>query len=182
MTELDRAVWLLRATPTHEHREEHTLRRWARIALDFGRELAHTARPPDIPVHRVEGGHHPDELVLAEYRPNRPRILLYTDAIIAVQDILRGQGPAETFPPEIVEAAAIAHEQAHHRLHGTAGRELRHRLDHTALTLGRIRLRGHVLGADEIAAHSYARHVLGGQHCPLRLTQTLSRHLAATRS
>ncbi|MGQ4427627.1 hypothetical protein ACN6LL_002654, partial [Streptomyces violaceoruber] len=45
---------------------------------------------------------------------------------------------------------------------------------HSALRLGRLRVPGHVAGAEEVAAHAYARTVCGLGRSPLLLTAALA--------
>ncbi|MFB9903628.1 hypothetical protein [Allokutzneria oryzae] len=172
-TEHDLAVDLLRSTPTHENRSPADLRHWAAVALDYGRELAQNPFPAKLPVRSATGGVTAERMVLAEYHARTAEIVVYDDALKSVGEKVRARGWDEWFPPRVLRAAAIAHEVAHHELHGARGRELKRRLDLTALRIGRWRVRGHVAGADELVAHSYAQHVVGMTRSPLLLTTAL---------
>ncbi|CAM5495335.1 hypothetical protein SVIOM342S_01808 [Streptomyces violaceorubidus] len=61
-----------------------------------------------------------------------------------------------------------------HLHHGPAKAELKRALGHSALRLGRLRVPGHVAGAEEVAAHAYARTVCGLGRSPLLLTAALA--------
>lgn len=167
-TDLDLAVALLRATPTHENRPEAQLRGWASIALAYGDELA-AAPDEDSGVRIVErdGGIRDGEVLLAEYR--RATVTLYRDSLARMEKLAARKGWDVT--PECLRKAAVAHELAHHRLDI---RELNRRLGHTAARLGPFRVRGHVAGADEIVAHRFAHHRSGLGVSPLRLSAALA--------
>jgi hypothetical protein len=84
------------------------------------------------------------------------------------------RGWRDWYPAGSVRAAALAHEAVHARLHhGPEKAALRHALGHTVLRLGRHRVTGHVAGAEEVAAHAYARTVCGLGRSPLLLTAAL---------
>ncbi|MFC3996774.1 hypothetical protein ACFOVU_12665 [Nocardiopsis sediminis] len=199
---------LLADTPTHEGRDPERLRAWARIAIAVGTEMAddatvvgaETTHGPmalgrevtpargagpggngaDPQVVKSTGGLGRGEVLLAEYR-HRARggtVVLYTDALDYASGVAEAAGWAADFPPEAVRAAALDHERAHRLLHGSRGRELRRRLDHTAAAIGRLRIRGHVVGADEIAAHAYARRRGRMRRSPLLLTAAIAETLA----
>ncbi len=89
--------------------------------------------------------------------------------------------PIQGFPPAI-SGARDGDRGAHRLLHGRRGRDLRRRLDHTPAAWGRLRIRGHVVGADEVAAHAYARRRGRLRRSPLLPTAALARAgaLAAT--
>ena len=167
-TDLDLAVRLLRATPTHENRAEEQLRAWAASALAYGDELA--ARDDDASDVRIverDGGITDGELLLAEYRHGT--VTLYTNALNRVQELAQAKGWPVT--GESLRRAAVAHELAHHRLDV---RELNRRLGHSAMRLGPFRVRGHVAGADEIVAHRFAHHRSGLGVSPLLITAALA--------
>ncbi|GAB3445510.1 hypothetical protein GCM10027570_15690 [Streptomonospora sediminis] len=193
---------LLASAPTHEGRTGERLRAWARTALEVGAEMADAERaaegtaaaaagetagavgaagaadPPRVT--ESAGGLRRDEVLLAEYR-RRARgsvIVLYTDALDYAHSVAAAAGWAADFPPETVRAAALYHETAHRLLHGSPGRELRRRLDHTAAAWGRLRIRGHVVGADEIAAHAYAQRRGRMRRSPLLLTAAIAATLS----
>ncbi|MEV7548338.1 hypothetical protein AB0N89_01780 [Amycolatopsis sp. NPDC089917] len=167
MNDVELAVDLLRATPTHENRSEDQLRAWAEIALAYGDELAAGADSGDIRVVEREGGVSERELVLAEHQ--RGTVVVYTEALRRVEKLARARGWPVT--REALRRAAVAHELAHHRLDV---RELNRRLGHTALQLGPLRLRGHVAGAEEITAHRFAHHRSGLAVSPLLITTALA--------
>ncbi|WP_129843498.1 hypothetical protein [Streptomyces sp. RFCAC02] len=174
---------LLAGTPTNEHRDADLLRRWATEAEAFGAQLAAARSGPrrepgaGSTVTELTGGLDPDVLLLARYRSRpAPVIELYTDAVERAEELTGLLGWREWFPAGSVRRVALAHEDAHRLLHeGTAKRELRRRLGHTVLRLGRHRWYGHVAGADELAAHGYARAVCGLGRSPLLLTAALAR-------
>ncbi|TDD59736.1 hypothetical protein E1263_14010 [Kribbella antibiotica] len=166
MNDLELAVELLRDTPTHENRTGEQLRSWAQTALEYGDELADTDMPVDIQVVEREGGVRKGELLLAEHQ--RGTVIVYTDALRRTEEVARERGWAVT--RESLRRAAVAHEVAHHQLDV---RELNRRLGHTA-RLGPFRLRGHVAGADEIAAHRFAHRRSGLAVSPLLLTAALA--------
>jgi hypothetical protein len=170
-SDLDLAIGLLRATPTHENRAEEQLRAWAGIALAYGDELAAGAGTDDItdhvPIVERSGGIGDGELLLAEY--SHGTVTIFADALNRVEELARAKGWPVT--PESLRRAAVAHELAHHRLDV---RELNRRLGHTAVRLGPFRVRGHVVGADEIAAHRFAHHRSGLGVSPLLITAALT--------
>jgi hypothetical protein len=165
------AVRLLAATPTHEHRDPDLLRRWARAADAFGSALAPVACEARI-VER-DGGL---ELgLLARYTSRPPTVELYTDTVELAERVVDARGWRHWYPPGSVRAAALAHEAVHaHLHHGPAKAALKRALGHSALRLGRLRVAGHVAGAEEVAAHAYARTVCGLGRSPLLLTAALA--------
>jgi len=179
--DLELAVALLRATPTHENRTDAQLEHWARVALDLGDELAADPAPEaDVRVEEVRGRQRPGEVLLAEYHHRRHTVVVHTDGLERLAAAVTRAGWTDDAQPGRLRAAAVAHEVVHHRLHGPAGRVLRLRLDHAAARLGPLRLRGHVVGADEIVAHRYAHHRSGLRRSPLLLTAALAASLGAT--
>ncbi|MGW5569349.1 hypothetical protein ACWEWD_38820 [Streptomyces tendae] len=165
------AVRLLAATPTHEHRDPELLRRWARAADAFGAALAPVAC--DARIVERDGGL---ELgLLARYTSRPPTVELYTDTIDLAERVVDARGWRDWYPPGSVRAAALAHEAVHvHLHHGPAKAALKSALGHSALRLGRLRVPGHVAGAEEVAAHAYARTVCGLGRSPLLLTAALA--------
>ncbi|MFF1926216.1 hypothetical protein ACFVW8_37325 [Streptomyces sp. NPDC058221] len=162
---------LLAGTPTHETRDPVLLRQWAFVATRFGAGLA----PVECRARVVESSGGLALGLLARYssRP-RPTVELFTDTIALAEETIDAHGWRHWYPPGSVRAAAIAHEAVHEQLHhGPAKRELKHALDHVVLRLGRHRVYGHVAGAEEIAAHAYARTVCGLGRSPLLLTAAL---------
>ena len=111
---------------------------------------------------------------------SRPETVeLYTDTITAAEDLAERLGWREWYPRGSIRAAALAHEAVHEQLHhGPAKAALRRALGHVVLRLGSRRVYGHVAGADEIAAHAYARTVCGLGRSPLLLTAALAESAA----
>lgn len=168
-------VRLLAATPTHEGRDPARLRQWAAAASAFGAALA----PVPCTARVVESDGGLAAGLLARYTSRPPTVELYTDAIEAAEDLVDRLGWRHWYPPGSVRAAAVAHEAVHEQLHhGSAKAALRRSVGHVVLRLGDHRAYGHVAGADEIAAHAYARKSCGLGRNPLLLTAALA---AATR-
>ncbi|PSL00547.1 hypothetical protein CLV63_10121 [Murinocardiopsis flavida] len=181
----DLAADLLAGTPSHEERDRGLLLEWAAVALEFGGEMAAAAAGPApreaAGVHdAATGGVRPGEILLAEYvhRAAGSRVVVYSDAVDYAHRVATAAGWGAECPRGAVRRAALAHEEAHRMLHTGRGRELRRRLDHTALRIGPLRLRGHVVGADEIAAHAYARGRGAMRRSPLALTAAIAATLA----
>ncbi|MFJ6070601.1 hypothetical protein ACIQFU_07080 [Streptomyces sp. NPDC093065] len=165
------AVRLLAATPTHEHRDPGLLRRWARAADAFGAALA----PVRCEARVVERDGGLQLGLLARYSSRPPTVELYTDTIELAERVVDARGWRDWYPPGSVRAAALAHEAVHvHLHHGPAKAALKRALGHSALRLGRLRVPGHVAGAEEVAAHAYARTVCGLGRSPLLLTAALA--------
>ncbi len=100
---------------------------------------------------------------------------MYTDTVERAEQLVAERGWRHWFPPGSVRAAALAHEQAHAWLHHAHVRTaFKRTLGHTALRLGRHRLYAHVAGADELAAHAFARAACGLGRSPLLLTEALA--------
>ncbi|WP_240649743.1 hypothetical protein [Streptomyces sp. Z26] len=180
-------VRLLAATPTHEGRDPALLAHWARAAEEFGAGLATgdgavgDGPPGDGVGPRVverTGGLDPERLLLARYTSRPAAVELYTDSVAYAEELIDALGWRDWYPAGSVRAAALAHEAAHCRLHAKERKAaLRRALGHTVLRLGPYRLAGHVAGADELAAHAYARATCGLGRSPLLLTAALSRAL-----
>jgi hypothetical protein len=180
-SEEELAADLLSLTPTHGGRDREQLRGWAATALEFGRAMADsrggTWAPPEPRItERERGGVSSREVLLAEYlhRGARSQVVVYTDALTFAQRVARAAGWSEDYTRDAVRQAALAHEEAHRMLHGELGRELRRQIDHTALRFGPLRLRGHVVGADEITAHAYAHRRCSLRRSPLALTAAIA--------
>ncbi|MEU0511813.1 hypothetical protein [Amycolatopsis sp. NPDC006125] len=179
-SDVELAVRLLRETPTHENRPAEQLARWAETALAFGDELADRDEPdPPVRVTEAVGGRRDGEVLLAEYHARRGVVTVYRDSLALLRRIAVRHGWDADVPAEALRAAAVAHELVHHRLHHGAGRELNRRLGHTAMRLGRFRVRGHVAGADELVAHRFAHRRSGLGKSPLLLTAALAASLRA---
>ncbi|MCX5144959.1 MULTISPECIES: hypothetical protein [unclassified Streptomyces] len=162
---------LLASTPTHEGRDPELLRRWARAATEFGSAMA----PVECRARVVESSGGLALGLLARYHSRPvPTVELFTDTIALAEETIDAYGWRHWYPAGSVRAAALAHEAVHERLHhGPAKRELKQLLGHTVLRLGRHRVHGHVAGADEVAAHAYARTACGLGRSPLLLTAAL---------
>ncbi|MCX4835886.1 hypothetical protein OG746_45060 [Streptomyces sp. NBC_01016] len=169
--DLDLAVRLLAGTPTHEGRDPLLMRQWALAAEEFGARLV-----PDAMTARIverDGGL--TEGLLARFRSRPAQIELYVDTIDRAERLIDERGWRAWFPEGSVRAAALAHERAHEHLHHARVRaEFKRALGHTALRLGRRRVYAHVAGADELAAHAYARVACGLGRSPLLLTEALA--------
>lgn len=175
--DIEFGVRLLVNTPTHESRDPERLRQWARTADEFGVALARAAERPVAGTARVvESGDGLAKGLLARYtsRPV-PTVELFTDTLALAEELTDRLGWRHWYPAGSVRAAAIAHEAVHEQLHhGPAKTALKRSLGHVVLRAGRHRLYGHVAGADEIAAHAYARTVCGLGRSPLLLTAALA--------
>ncbi|MFS7872281.1 hypothetical protein ACEYXF_02845 [Streptomyces asiaticus] len=169
--DIDLAVRLLAGTPTHEGRDPLVLRRWAEAAEEFGRRMS----PDPLPVRVVERDGGLAAGLLARYRSRPPVVEVYVDTVDRAERLVTELGWRNWFPAGSVLAAALAHERAHAWLHHTHVRaEFKRALGHTALRLGPRRLYAHVAGADELAAHAYARAACGLGRSPLLLTEALA--------
>ncbi|WP_231972563.1 hypothetical protein [Nocardiopsis alborubida] len=129
---------------------------------------------------RATGGLRPGEVLLAEYlhRASGDRVVVYTDALDHAHRVARDAGWGRDLTRAALRETALAHEHAHRMLHAGRGRALRRELDHVLVRLGPLRLRGHVVGADEIAAHAYARRRAGLRRSPIALTAAIAATLA----
>ncbi|MFD8567166.1 hypothetical protein [Streptomyces sp. NPDC059639] len=169
--DVELAVRLLAGTPTHEGRDDMTLRQWALAATEFGGRM--TPQPVPVRIEERDGGLAAG--LLARYRSRPATVELYVDTIDRAERLIDERGWRHWFPHGSVRAAALAHEQAHAWLHHAPVRaEFKRALGHTALRVGRRRLYAHVAGADELAAHAYARAACGLGRNPLLLTEALA--------
>ncbi|WP_328371065.1 hypothetical protein OG800_47100 [Streptomyces sp. NBC_00445] len=174
--DLDLAVRLLAATPTHEGREGARLRQWAQAADAFGATLD----PGPCRARIVERGDGLEQLLLARYTSRPATVELYTDTIERAETLIDELGWRSWYPVGSVRAAALAHEAAHELLHRKEMKAaLKEAVGHIALRLGRFRVLGHVAGAEEIAAHACARTVCGLGRSPLLLTAALTAAVTA---
>ncbi|WP_328883544.1 hypothetical protein [Streptomyces sp. NBC_00299] len=168
--DIEWAVRLLAVTPTHEGRDPRLLRAWACRADEFGSRLAPVPSTALV-VERDDGL---ERMLLARYTSRPPTVELYTDTLALAEELVDARGWRAWYPAGSVRAAALAHEAAHaHLHHGPAKAALKQALGHTVLRLGRHRVAGHVAGAEEVAAHAYARTVCGLRRSPLLLTAAL---------
>lgn len=173
--DIEWAVRLLTVTPTHEGRDRALLRQWACRADEFGSRLA----PVPSAARVVERGGGLERMLLARYTSRPPTVELYTDTLALAEELVDARGWRHWYPPGSVRAAALAHEAVHaHLHHGPAKTALKQALGHTVLRIGRRRVAGHVAGAEEVAAHAYARTVCGLGRSPLLLTAALRTALA----
>ncbi|MER7691773.1 hypothetical protein [Streptomyces sp. NPDC097610] len=172
-TSVDDVEWgvrLLAATPTHEGRDRELLRQWARRADEFGSGL----EPVPSAARVIERDDGLERMLLARSTSRPPTVELYTDTLSLAEELVDARGWRAWYPPGSVRAAALAHEAVHaHLHHGPAKAALKQALGHTVLRLGRHRVAGHVAGAEEVAAHAYARTVCGLGRSPLLLTAAL---------
>ncbi|MEV4970637.1 hypothetical protein [Streptomyces scopuliridis] len=171
LDDIEFAVRLLAATPTHEGRDPRLLRQWAYAAEEFGAALEPTRCTARI-IERADGM---ERGLIARYTSRPPAVELYTDTLAAAEELVDRLGWRDWYPVGSVRAAALAHEAVHQRLHhGPDKAALRRSLGHVVLRLGRRTAYGHVAGADEIAAHAHARTVCGLGRSPLLLTAALA--------
>ncbi|MEU9291660.1 hypothetical protein AB0D57_45385 [Streptomyces sp. NPDC048275] len=176
--DLDLAVRLLGATPTHERRDDAQLRQWAQAVEEFGATL----EPGPCRARIVERDDGLAQLLLARYTSRPATVELYTDTIDRAETLIDELGWRSWYPVGSVRAAALAHETAHQLLHRKETRAaLKEAAGHIALRVGRFRVLGHVAGAEEIAAHAYARTVCGLGRSPLLLTAALAAAVTASR-
>lgn len=169
--DLDLAVRLLAGTPTHEGRDDSTLRQWALAATEFGSLM----KPEPVPVRIVDRDGGLAAGLLARYRSRPPLVEVYVDTVARAEQLVDERGWRHWYPEGSVRAAALAHEQAHAWLHHAHVRAaFKRALGHTALRIGHRRLYAHVAGADELAAHAYARAACGLGRSPLLLTEALA--------
>ncbi|MGY0022001.1 hypothetical protein ACVHNB_23970 [Streptomyces sp. YJ-C3] len=169
--DLDLAVRLLAGTPTHEGRDLLTLRQWAVAAAEFGAVMT----PDPVTVRVVERDDGLAVGLLARYRSRPAVVEVYVDTVARAERLVDERGWRHWFPAGSVRAAALAHEQAHAWLHHAHVRaDFKRALGHTALRVGRRRVYAHVAGADELAAHAYARAACGLGRSPLLLTEALA--------
>jgi hypothetical protein len=182
LDDTDLGASLLATSPTHESRPGELLREWAAVASRFGAELARDTEVSDtdglaaatgLAVVHADGGITPSRLTLAQYVSRPPSIRIFDDAVGEAEELVELLGWRAWFPHGSVQDAAICHEVVHHMLRGPGGKVLKTRLDHVLFRVGPVTLRGHVLGADEVAAHSFARSVCGLRKSPLLISAAL---------
>lgn len=107
----------------------------------------------------------------ADYRPNPPRIRLYTKAIEAIDRGLAEPDIAAIVGTSRSAPVLLAHELYHHLdLARPASLARRHRV--TSLRLGPLHLRTELPSLAEIAAGCFAATLLG-LHCPPKLLDLL---------
>ncbi|GAA2756300.1 hypothetical protein [Actinopolymorpha rutila] len=171
----------------HATRDRATLRTWAKRAHSYGEELgASAAAEPGFPgagerlqVREADGGIEVGRILLAEYLSRPASVVLHRDALTLAEELIDVLGWQGWYPPGSVRKAALAHEYAHEQLQRPNRRELKNRIGYVAVRLGHWQLHGHVVGADEIAAHGYAKERVGLGRSPLALTAALG-EIAAT--
>jgi hypothetical protein len=173
---------VLAALPTHESRPVGLLREWAEVASRFGAELADEAAASGadslvsqvgLPVVHSAGGLTRTQLTLAQYGTRPPAVRVYSDAVAVAEEVVELLGWRAWFPPGLVRDIGVCHEVAHHLVHGRPGAALKRRLGHVLIHMGPITVRGHVIGAEEIAAHSFAQAVCRLPKSPLLITLAL---------
>jgi len=185
--DVDLGVILLRGTPTNQARTPEALRRISARAQDFGRDLAGRTRASG-PACDADGDpaapyaargmtvvEHRDGLVsgdpaVARFSHRTRTIDLYVDTVEFCEDLVDRLGWQDWFPPGSVREAAIEHERAHDLITHAHARELRTAVGEAALSVGRWRRWAHIAGADELAAHAFARTSLGLGRSPLLVT------------
>jgi hypothetical protein len=168
------AARFLADQPTHGSRDRDLLRGWARRATAFGARLELEAGPRQ-PLRVLERDDGIGQMRLAQFssRPI-PTVELYTDTIALAEELTAELDWLSWFPEGCVRLAAQAHEQAHGQLqHPKTKRELKHALDARAGQIGRWRILAHVVGTDELVAHSYAQRVVPLGRSPLLLSAAL---------
>jgi hypothetical protein len=182
LDEADLGARVLAALPTHESRPAGLLREWAETANRFGTGLADEAAASGadslvsqtgLHVEQEAGGLTRTRLTLAQYGTRPPTVRVFSDAVAVAEEVVQLLGWRGWFPPGAVRDIGVCHEVAHHLLHGRQGAALKERLGHVVLHMGPITVRGHVIGADEIAAHSFAQAVCRLPKSPLLITLAL---------
>jgi hypothetical protein len=182
LDEADLGARVLAALPTHESRPVGLLREWAEVASRFGAELADEAAVSGadsllaqvgLQVVHTAGGLTRTQLTLAQYGTRPPTVRVYSDAVTVAEEIIELLGWRAWFPPGSVRDIGVCHEVAHHLLHGRPAATLKRRLGHVLIQMGPVTVRGHVIGADEIAAHSFAQAVCRLPKSPLLITLAL---------
>jgi hypothetical protein len=182
LDEADLGARVLAELPTHESRPAGLLREWAEVASRFGAELADEAAAsgPDNLVSQVglqvvhsAGGLTRTQLTLAQYGTRPPAVRVYSDAVAVAEEVAELLGWRSWFPAGSVRDIGVCHEVAHHLMHGRPGAALKRRLGYVLLHMGPITVRGHVIGAEEIAAHSFAQAVCRLPKSPLLITLAL---------
>jgi hypothetical protein len=173
--DLDFAVDLFSELPTNGGRDADVLREWAVRACAFGAGL-HLDDAHVSPLHIIERADGLEQMLLARYssRPV-PTVELYTDTLALAEELTDLLGWSDWFPAGSLRAAACAHEMAHCHLQlREVKHQLKHALDATALRIGRRRIVAHIVGADELAAHSYAQTAGNLGRSPLLLTAAIA--------
>jgi hypothetical protein len=182
LDEADLGARVLAALPTHESRPAGLLREWAEVAGRFGADLADEAAASGadslvsqvgLQVVHSAGGLTRTQLTLAQYGTRPPAVRVYGDAVAVAEEVVELLGWRAWFPPGSVRDIGVCHEVAHHLLHGQPGAALKRRLGLVLIHMGPITVRGHVIGADEIAAHSFAQAVCRLPKSPLLITLAL---------
>jgi hypothetical protein len=182
LDEAELGARVLAALPTHESRSAGLLREWAEVASRFGAELADEAAASSadslvsqvgLQVVHSAGGLTRKSLTLAQYGTRPPTVRVYSDAVAVAEEVVELLGWRAWFPPGSVRDIGVCHEVAHHLLHGQPAAALKRRLGLVLIHLGPITVHGHVIGADEIAAHRFAQAVCGLPKSPLLITLAL---------
>lgn len=182
LDEAELGARVLAALPTHESRPADLLRKWAEVASRFGAELADEvavsgadslASQAGLQVVQVPGGVTRTRLTLAQYGTRPPTVRVYGDAVAVAEEIVKLVGWRSWFPLGSVRNIGVCHEVAHHLLHGPPATALRRRLAHVLIHMGPVTVHGHVIGADELAAHSFARAACRLPKSPLLISLAL---------
>lgn len=177
---------LLARQPVHAGRTHEELDRWARVAVDAGRDAAsrdgapgdtdpdEQARQAGLTVRHAQDGLRSGWVVVAEYAERSREVRVHQDALQLAEWLVDRLGWRGWYPTGALRRAAVAHELGHRRLHGPPARELRAALGLVTLRLGRHRRYGHVSGTPELFAHGYAERTCSLGRSPLLLTQALA--------
>lgn len=181
------ATALLARQRVHAGRTREELGRWARLAVDAGRDAAsrdgtresgtdpdEQARQAGLTVRHAHDGLRSGWVVVAEYTERSREVRVHQDALQLAEWLVDRLGWRAWYPTGALRRAAVAHELGHRRLHGPAARELRTALGLVTLRIGRHRRYGHVSGAPELFAHGYAERTCALGRSPLLLTQALA--------
>ena len=184
LSDVDLGVVLLRGTPTNQSRTTETLRSISARAQEFGRDLAARVGPgttdgedghAQAAGHRMTVVEHRDGLAsgdpaVARFSHRTRTVDLYLDTVDFCEDLIDRLDWRQSYPPGSVRSAALEHERAHDLISHAHARELRIAVGEAAISLGRWRRWAHIAGADELAAHAFAQHVLGLGRSPLLVT------------
>jgi hypothetical protein len=176
---------LLAGSSVHAQRPAEQLVSWARIAVDFGHELAQRhpeaadaetwARAERISIVESDDPAAAEQMVIARFTTRPASILLYRATLEFADTAVDTLGWRADYPAGVLRSLAVHHEIAHRLVTGDHGRELKRRLAHQVVRLGPLSLSGHVVGADELVAHGFAHERLAElRRSPVVLTAALN--------
>lgn len=185
MDDAELGARLLASMPMHTLRSTDRLVQWARVAVDFGHELARRhpdtvdaetwAREQGISIVENDDPVATDQMVIAQFGTRPPTIRLYRATLDFADTVLDALGWRAYYPDQVLRSLAIHHEIAHRLVTGDTGRELKRRLANVVVRIGPLALNGHVLGADELVAHGFAHErVPDLRRSPVLLTAALN--------